>query len=189
MPKRIDRNARRNELLDAAVRVFAQKGFAASRVEDVATEAGTGKGTVYLYFASRDAILRAVFDSYAERTSAALKSLPPGPPLERLAELIRATITALAQHRDHAAVLLDLWRASPGLDMASVYRDHRAAIVSLLDEARVRDEIRTGIDDRHAAVIVGALEGSLIQWLVDPEIDLEQLANPIIAVCVEGIRT
>lgn len=188
MPQRVDRDTRRNELLDAAVRVFAQKGFAASRVEDVANEAGTGKGTVYLYFASRDAILRAVFDSYAERTSATLESLTPAPPLDRLAELIHTTITALAQHRDHAAVLLDLWRATPGLDMASVYRRHRAAITSLLDEARARGEIRPDIDDRHAAVIVGALEGSLIQWLVDPKVDLEQLADPITAVCVEGIR-
>jgi AcrR family transcriptional regulator len=52
---------RRAELLDAAVRVFAEKGFHATRVGDIATEAGVAHGLLYHYFRSKDDVLDTVF--------------------------------------------------------------------------------------------------------------------------------
>lgn len=52
--------ARPDEVLDAALALFTEKGFAATRVEDIATRAGLSKGAVYLYFASKEAILEAL---------------------------------------------------------------------------------------------------------------------------------
>jgi AcrR family transcriptional regulator len=49
--------ARPDEVLDAALELFIEKGFAATRVEDIATRAGLSKGAVYLYFSSKEAIL------------------------------------------------------------------------------------------------------------------------------------
>ena len=49
--------ARPDEVLDAALALFVEKGFAATRVEDIATRAGISKGAVYLYFPSKEAIL------------------------------------------------------------------------------------------------------------------------------------
>src|SRR5919199_3891638 len=51
-----DREARMQAILDAALDVFAEKGFAASRLDDVAARAGVAKGTIYLYFASKEAL-------------------------------------------------------------------------------------------------------------------------------------
>ena len=52
---------KRRRILDAAVRVFAAQGYEASRVGDVAKEAGVAYGLVYHYYASKDAVLEAVF--------------------------------------------------------------------------------------------------------------------------------
>ena len=52
---------RRRELLDAAVRVFARKGFHASRVGDIAEEAGVAHGLLYHYFRSKDEVLETIF--------------------------------------------------------------------------------------------------------------------------------
>ena len=52
---------KRRQLLDAAVRVFARKGFHASRVGDIAEEAGVAHGLLYHYFKSKDQVLEAVF--------------------------------------------------------------------------------------------------------------------------------
>ena len=52
---------KRRQLLDAAVRVFARKGFHASRVGDIAEEAGVAHGLLYHYFKSKDDVLEAVF--------------------------------------------------------------------------------------------------------------------------------
>jgi len=49
--------ARPDEVLDAALALFVEKGFAATRVEDIAGRAGLSKGAVYLYFPSKEAIL------------------------------------------------------------------------------------------------------------------------------------
>ncbi|KAB8194881.1 TetR family transcriptional regulator [Nonomuraea phyllanthi] len=196
MPKRTDRTARRQEILDAAVRVFARKGFATSRIEDVAAAAGIAKGTVYLYFDSREALLAAAFEDYAARSAALLTDLGAGPPLERLARLVRGAAEMLAAHPDHARVLLDVWASAPirtqsatsPLDMARVYSDVRQAVTGLLREAEAQGVLRPGVDERHAAVIVGAIEGCLLQWLVDPRLPLTELADTIADVCVAGVR-
>ncbi|MEN3614288.1 TetR/AcrR family transcriptional regulator [Plantactinospora sp. ZYX-F-223] len=182
-PRKVDKDARRQDILTAAVRVFARQGFAATRIEDVAAEAGIAKGSVYLYFGSRDALLEAAFHAHAARAAEILaRTDTAGEPLQRLAALIRATVQMLAADADLARLQLDLWPAAVGI--AGVYRDYRAAIADLLRQAK----LRRGLDpDRTAAVIVGAVEGCLVQWLVDPGVPLADLTEPIIEVCVNGL--
>lgn len=54
------KQARPGEILDAALTVFAEKGFAASRMEDIATKAGVTKGTIYLYFESKEEVFKSL---------------------------------------------------------------------------------------------------------------------------------
>lgn len=54
------KEARPGELLDAALELFVEKGFAATRVEEVAARAGVSKGTLFLYFTSKDELFKAV---------------------------------------------------------------------------------------------------------------------------------
>ena len=54
------KEARPLELLDAALDLFVERGFAATRCEDVATRAGVSKGTLYLYYPSKEELLKAV---------------------------------------------------------------------------------------------------------------------------------
>src|SRR3954471_5109292 len=63
---------KRQQILDAAVRVFAAQGYEASRVGDVATEAGVAYGLVYHYFGSKEAVLEAVFREQWGRMLAAV---------------------------------------------------------------------------------------------------------------------
>ncbi len=58
---------KRNRILQAAVKVFAAKGFYVARVSDVAREAGVADGTIYLYFASKGDLLRGLFEENMER--------------------------------------------------------------------------------------------------------------------------
>lgn len=54
------KDARPGELLDAALDLFVEKGFAATRLDDVAARAGVSKGTLYLYYASKEDLFKAV---------------------------------------------------------------------------------------------------------------------------------
>jgi AcrR family transcriptional regulator len=59
-PRRRRKEARPQELLDAALSLFVEKGFAGTRAEEVAARAGVSKGTLYLYFPSKEDLLKAV---------------------------------------------------------------------------------------------------------------------------------
>ena len=75
-PQTAARGEKRPLILRAATEVFAEQGFAAVRVADIADRAGIGKGTVYEYFSSKDELLFAVFEwmnhGIAERIRALL---------------------------------------------------------------------------------------------------------------------
>lgn len=58
------KQARPQELLDAALALFVEKGFAATRIEEVADRAGVSKGTLYLYYPSKEELLKAVIREY-----------------------------------------------------------------------------------------------------------------------------
>lgn len=57
-----DPEVRRQEILDAAISVFAEKGYARSTVDDIRDRAGIAKGTFYYYFASKDEVMRAIVE-------------------------------------------------------------------------------------------------------------------------------
>lgn len=69
------KDARPGEILDAALAEFAQNGFAATRLDDVAARAGITKGTVYLYFDSKEALFRALLEQESGRNFAEVDAL------------------------------------------------------------------------------------------------------------------
>lgn len=69
--RRRRKEARPQELLDAALALFVQKGFAATRAEEVAAAAGVSKGTLYLYYPSKEELLKAVIAHYLSARIAA----------------------------------------------------------------------------------------------------------------------
>ena len=62
--RRRRKEARPQELLNAALELFVEKGFAATRIEEVALRAGVSKGTLYLYFSSKEELLKAVISHH-----------------------------------------------------------------------------------------------------------------------------
>ena len=62
--RRRRKEARPQELLDAALTLFVEKGFAATRIDEVAVRAGVSKGTLYLYYPSKEELLKAVIGHY-----------------------------------------------------------------------------------------------------------------------------
>lgn len=58
------KTARPNEIVEAAMEVFAEKGFAGARLDEIAARAGISKGTLYLYFETKEALFRAVVQSH-----------------------------------------------------------------------------------------------------------------------------
>jgi AcrR family transcriptional regulator len=82
---------RPEEILEAALRVFADRGLAGARMDDIAAEAGISKGTLYLYFSGKDELFReAIREKLARLLEGLASAAPPGEPVQRLERFIRA---------------------------------------------------------------------------------------------------
>jgi AcrR family transcriptional regulator len=177
-----ERGDKRTRLVAAASSVFAEKGYASTRVADIAARAEVGKGTVYEYFASKEELLFAVFESINQDVAARMDSaLDEGgsswDQLERLLEIGAAV--AVEQH-DLQPVVLDFWAASRGRDFEEKYRDqvvssyafYRSMVSNFVRAGQERDEFRTDVDvDALATALVAAIDGLGIQLYFDPEIE------------------
>src|SRR5580704_12118612 len=86
------KNARPQEILDAALAEFAARGFAAARMDDIAARAGVTKGTLYLYFASKDELFKSLVRESIGAVIAARQSeadMFEGPAADLLATVLR----------------------------------------------------------------------------------------------------
>src|SRR5580658_10791718 len=108
---------KRERILDAAVRVFAKKGFYATRVSEVAKAAGVADGTIYLYFKSKDELLVSLFEDRVERLLAFLEADLPraGSASDKLRRIIELQLGLLEGERDLAEVLTVILRQSTKL--------------------------------------------------------------------------
>lgn len=98
--------ARREEILDAARRVFAERGFRGTTIADIAEEAGIALGTIYLYFSSKDDVFAALSQRLGELIFAATVDVPPVDSMREAVERRIASIfSACAENRD----LIRLW--------------------------------------------------------------------------------
>ncbi len=75
LKRRRRKDARPAELAAAALELFITKGFAATRLEEIAARAGVGKGTIYLYFESKEALFKAAVDAAMTPTIEAAEAL------------------------------------------------------------------------------------------------------------------
>ena len=161
---------KRRQILQAAVRVFARKGFHTSRVGDIAEEAGVAHGLLYHYFDSKDELLETIFhDTWTELLAAMQDVEESGAP-------------AREQLRGVAAILLRSWRRDPDLVRVLVREVARspqlqeqlaevgeafAAIQRMIERGQADGDFRADLDARLASfVFYGALEETLTGWVL-----------------------
>jgi TetR/AcrR family fatty acid metabolism transcriptional regulator len=95
MARTVDRDARREQLISAAAGRIAQQGVAGTTVSDVVKAAGVAQGTFYLYFDSKDDVILAVVERFAETMASAVREAVRQPGVSAVDEL-RALCTALS---------------------------------------------------------------------------------------------
>ncbi len=186
---------RRRELLDAAVRVFAEKGFHASRVGDIAEDAGVAHGLLYHYFRSKEEVLETIFREVWELLAADTERIErSGVPLhEQLRRFARIYLGSWLVRPDVVAVLVREVARSP--DLGSRIDDVRGVFLSLqrmIESGQARGEVRAECNPRLAAwVLYGALEEILTGWVLgqlpSEEADVEHAVATVVDVAYAGL--
>ena len=159
--------ARPDEVLDAALAVFVEKGFAAAKVDDIARRAGVSKGTVYLYFASKEAlmegIVRRAVMPIAQGAAEELTRFE-GDPRVPITLLLRRLCGLLAEPGNLAIPKLFLREALNFPGIAQTYR------MSVLERV---------IPALSGLVARGIASGHL--RAVDPELTVRSIIGPLLA--------
>ena len=137
--------ARREEILGAARRVFATRGFRGTTMADIAEEAGVALGTIYLYFVSKEDVFAALNQRFNELITAALTNVPPATSLDETVRLrINNVFATCAQNRD--LVRLVVLNTDPESDVTKRLRQNNerrnGPMVRVLTEAMREGQIR-----------------------------------------------
>jgi len=183
-------------ILDAAVSVFAEKGFHVARVTDIAARAGVADGTVYLYFKNKEDILmtaiNTAFDAFVRDARVQLARIPS--PSEKLRTLARMHLRALGSNRDMAVVFQMELRQSARF-LAPFSHEHMVEYFGIVREA-IREgqrngEFRPELNEKIAAnCFFGALDEMVTSWvLAQHEYQLEGAADAVASVILRGMES
>jgi AcrR family transcriptional regulator len=164
---------KRRMILDAAVRVFARRGFHACRVSDIADEAGVAYGLVYHYFASKEEVLDTLF---LERWGVMLEMIRevdarPVPVREKLEAIVSFIVDSYRHDPDMMKVIIvEVTRAANSFGRTHI--DQIAAAYDLIGEiiTKAQDEgvFRPEIEARFAAMaFYGVIEQLLTGWIFE----------------------
>ncbi len=183
-----DRGDKRPRLVSAASAVFAEKGYATTRVADIAERAGVGKGTVYEYFSSKEELLFAVFESIKDSVTARMNAVldEDEPTQEQLFNLLRLGAEVITEQLEIQPVILDFWAASRGSGFEEHYREavvanyshYRNLVATFIRAGQGRGEFRKEADaEALAAVVVATIEGLGIQLSFDRSLDPRRITE------------
>ena len=194
------KEARPQEILDAALTVFAEKGFAAARMDDIAARAGVTKGTIYLYFDGKDAVFKTlVRESIGDTLEHVVETANRFE--GSAADLLRLMLSTIGQFMriSDRIVLAKIVIAEFGNfpELARFYREEvvekgLAALGSVISRGMARGEFRDIAPDHGARLCIAPLLLAAV-WrttfaTIDPQpYDLEGLIETHIDVLLKGL--
>lgn len=166
----------RRQIYDAAMRLFGERGFEAVTITDICEAADVGRGTFFLHFPTKAALLYELNRRVAEDFRRTLRE-PRQPAREELAQLARRMSGELEAGAEVMAAMIADFYASP--ETLAAAPEHAAAVFDLVTEiierGQARGEFARGVDARLAAVSFFATAGALVSgyvtqgWSASPE--------------------
>lgn len=157
----------RDTIMDAAERLLSLYGYSKTTVDDIAQEAGIGKGTIYLHFHGKEEIAVSFIDRVNQRVRARLEDIAASdaPPAEKLRQMLIARVMVrLETARNHDKSIDELLAAIRPLLISCRQRWHEAeaeVFAQVLREGRVSEELEFGDDMATARTLVLATNSVL----------------------------
>lgn len=187
---------RKQQIIDAASEVFTHKGFDDARMEDIAEQTGLSKGTLYLYYKSKDDLIIAILDKIFQREFKQMESvnydeMSATEALWKIVDLVM---------KDYSIMLRLMPIAFEFLALAFRNRQVKKALKEYLNRYMnilipvIQHGIDTGefkpVDAREVAIATGAiLEGTILLWVYDHRlVDPDYHIRSGIQLLLEGIQ-
>ncbi|HUY77878.1 MAG TPA: TetR/AcrR family transcriptional regulator [Ktedonobacterales bacterium] len=175
MPREDNSEERRNQILEAALNVFARKGFDEARMEDIATESGVSKGGLYLYYKSKDALIEALLRSmFSVELHGMQARLAKGESATARIQSLTHTMTSLMERMSVVApVMLEFYaiaarRESVRVFLSDALQQFRDVFAEIIRDGIARGEFRGVNADAAAISLIALYEGMALLWFMTP---------------------
>lgn len=192
----VSRQDKRNRIIEAAIQVFAEKGYRSARISDIAGGAGVADGTIYLYFRNKEDLLLTIFEEKMEMILTGLREALTGQvePLDRMRAFARFHFFQLRTYPALAQVLQVELRQS-----TRFLRDYRpeklweylGIFEALIVEGQEAGQLRRDLDPFLVKwSFFGALDELSIQWVLSRKRDrfnLDQAADEVVDIFLRGM--
>lgn len=182
----------RARILEAAVRVFAQKGYHETRMDDIVSESNTSKGSLYFHFPNKQEIFFGLIETFTDLLETRLKEslVAEQHGVEQVDAALTASLRLFSQYRPLAKIVL-----VQAVGLGAAFEQRRRAINNRFT-ALIQFRLEKGIADGSlppqnaelaARAWVGALNEIVIHWIYTGAPDLESAAPEIKALLLRSI--
>jgi TetR/AcrR family fatty acid metabolism transcriptional regulator len=182
------------QIIDAAIRVFARTGYYNSRVSDIAREAGIASGTIYLYFKTKDDILVTLFrEKMAEWVEVVRAEIATEvDPVAKLRRLVALHFSVLESNPDLAEVVqVELRQGHKFFRGASAHEvsAYFALIAGVLEDGIARGQIRRDVPAKLATkMLFGAMDQVATSWVLGKRAyRLSDAAEAVATIFLKGV--
>jgi AcrR family transcriptional regulator len=182
----------RNALMRAAEDCFSAKGFSATSIQDIATQAGVAKGNVYHYFSSKDEVLRLILDRVLDDMSVAIDRIPSDGVhfADQVHAFLRVIVDLVAHNRAGVAILVQERRRLLGQSFAGVFArtdDVVGKLTTLLERGIAQGELRPLPSAKSLAIGLIGLATWVYQWYLPDRLSLTEIAEMYASVVIDGL--
>ena len=187
---------RKSQIITAAEDVFTKKGFAEARMDDIADETGLSKGTLYLYFKSKDDLIIAILDRIFQREFRVfdemdLSTTSSTEAINTFADTVSKDIKIMLRLMPIAYEFLALAFRNKTVQKAlKVYVNrYMDILVPIIEQGIASGEFKE-VDPKEVAIAMGAiLEGTILIWVYDKSlVKPEENIRSGIALLLEGVK-
>jgi AcrR family transcriptional regulator len=188
---------RRAQIIEAATTVFAKFGFSKARMDDIAEESGLGKGTLYLYFKSKDEIFGGILDKFFQREFNFITRLAKDESKnarEKMADLTEVVLDDILKMQFVMPIFFEFWSMSfRKKSVRSIFQKYMKTyvdlVVPIVEEGIAAGDFRDG-NAYDISMAYGALiEGSMVIWSYDPDnVDLHHLLSKNAEIFLDGLK-
>ena len=193
------RSKKKEQIIEAAARVFSRSGYSNAVVADIALQANIGKGTVYEYFNSKEDLFFAVFEWFQKKTEKAAVvgiSALGGGAADRLKALNASLMGQWTEIKGVFVLVMEFWAASCSTQMRQrfkgafkqLYDDYRQFVASLIQDGINSGEFRSDVrPEPVAAALVGTWDALFLQAWFEDGFDPAATANDFLDALLRGL--
>ena len=186
---------RKDQILEAATRVFTQRGFDEARMDDIVAEAGLSKGALYWYFESKEALITAIVDRVFDWEGAHMREIIASDETapRKIEALIEITVQDLGKMKPLMPILFEFWslslrKESVNQAIKRYYQRFLDLIEPVIQQGIAAGDFRPMNVSRAAITFVAVFEGTMLMWAYFPDrVEFEEQFKITLDILLQGL--